>query len=192
MDTSTPPPAAPPSRGNGVLIGIIVALVAAILLTCLGGFAFLYLYRAEPDAPAEPATVAVPDLVGMTRADAEAALTSAGLKVAFEEAESSEAPAGTVVSQTIAEGEQVEAGTVVTVVVSGGESLVQVPRVVGLFIDEAERTIRDAGLESEDVWDYGPGEDALGMGEIYKQDPEGGEMAPEGSVVRIYTWGETQ
>ncbi|MDO8848380.1 MAG: hypothetical protein Q7W51_08360 [Coriobacteriia bacterium] len=70
--------------------------------------------------------------------------------------------------------------------------LAYVPRVVGLPVDEAERSILDADLQPRVVSDYGPGSDALEMGLVFKQQPEGSMEVPHGTVVRIHTWFETQ
>ena len=67
----------------------------------------------------ETKMVAVPKLVGRQAADAEAALTSAGLVGSVTEQYSDE-PAGQVISQSPLEGEQVEEGSTVSYVVSLG------------------------------------------------------------------------
>jgi len=69
---------------------------------------------------------------------------------------------------------------------------VRVPRVVGLPVGDAERAITDAGLYAKTVWDYGPGPNALGIGLVYEQSPEGSETMSPDSIVRIYSWMESQ
>jgi len=63
--------------------------------------------------------VTVPDVRGMTEADANAAITNAGLVVAKTEAEDS-SPAGTVISQDPIGGTTVDRGSTVNIVVSTG------------------------------------------------------------------------
>ncbi|RKS06517.1 serine/threonine-protein kinase [Nocardiopsis sp. Huas11] len=62
-----------------------------------------------------PEQVQIPDLLGMTREDAESALSQEGLNAAFQEQEDATAAAGTVISQAPAAGQSVNAGTTVTI-----------------------------------------------------------------------------
>ncbi|WP_306369739.1 Stk1 family PASTA domain-containing Ser/Thr kinase [Nocardiopsis sp. CC223A] len=65
-----------------------------------------------------PGDAQVPDLVGMTREQAEAALQERGLTASFHEVEDPNNPPGTVVSQSIAADQEVAPGTTVTVTVA--------------------------------------------------------------------------
>ncbi|WP_304452518.1 Stk1 family PASTA domain-containing Ser/Thr kinase [Nocardiopsis sp. YSL2] len=65
-----------------------------------------------------PEQVQIPDLLGMTREDAEAALSQEGLTASFQDQEDANAPAGTVISQAPAAGQSVNAGTTVTVTIA--------------------------------------------------------------------------
>ena len=65
-----------------------------------------------------PGNVQVPDLVGMTREQAEAALQDRGLTASFHEVEDPGNPPNTVVSQSIAVNQEVAPGTTVTVTVA--------------------------------------------------------------------------
>ncbi len=134
----------------------------------------------------------VPDVVGLTKTDAEQALKTAGFTVTVLPVESSQVAAGGVVSQSVAAGESVEVGTVIALEVSQGPARVRVPAVTGLFLTDAQARIRAAGLVPKDVWHYGPPANALGMGYIYDQSPNSGASVPKESVVSIYTWGESQ
>ena len=64
--------------------------------------------------------VAVPDVVGKARTEAESAITAAGLKVNVTTSNSSTVPLGHVISQNPAAGASVAAGTTVNLVVSSG------------------------------------------------------------------------
>ncbi|NLV41497.1 MAG: PASTA domain-containing protein, partial [Candidatus Hydrogenedentes bacterium] len=94
-----------------------------------------------------PEPVAVPNVVGLTQAAAEAALTGAGLTLgAVTESYSDTVPAGQVMSQTPAAGTEVLPNTAVDIEVSLGPEPVAVPDVVGLTQAAAEAALTGAGL----------------------------------------------
>ena len=76
----------------------------------------------EPSA-ATPATIAVPDVVGMSESDAMHALNGAGFGIgSISYAESSDRPLGEVISQSPAASTQMEEGAIVDLVLSPGPS----------------------------------------------------------------------
>jgi beta-lactam-binding protein with PASTA domain/serine/threonine protein kinase len=91
--------------------------------------------------------VTVPDLSGMTREQAEEALTAAQLTGEFTEEHHDEIPEGQVLSQAVAPDEQLDKGSVVPVVVSLGPAPFRLPDVRGRDIDEAAAELRALGLE---------------------------------------------
>ena len=93
-----------------------------------------------------PATVAVPDVKGMTQAAAETALTDEGLQPKVEEANDDTQPKGNVFDQSPEANTQLKAGAVVTIKVSQGVAEVAVPNVVGLSVDTAVVQLQNAGL----------------------------------------------
>ncbi len=127
--------------------------------------------------------VSVPNVVGMTRADAEAALTAAGFKVdGVTEAYSSQIGKGKVASQNPEAGSQASKGSTVSLVISKGPEMVSVPNVIGLSQQVATSRLSDAGLEAQvqtEVTSASPD------GTVLNQNPSGGTMAPKGSRVTI-------
>ncbi len=136
--------------------------------------------------------VEVPDLTGMSRVDAIAELVALGLEVG----DVSEEPSTTydvdqVIRQSPAEGEKVEPGTAVDLVVSSGPSspspgpsaaLLEVPEVVTMDAATAQDTLEAQGFVvdvKEQASDEPPGT-------VFKQSPEAGTMAAEGSLVTIW------
>lgn len=78
-------------------------------------------------------TATVPDLVGLTQAEAEAAIIAADLIVGtITGVNSGTVPAGEVISQSLTAGDSATGGSVVDMVVSRGPAPVTVPNVVGL------------------------------------------------------------
>lgn len=131
--------------------------------------------------------VRIPNVVGLTRADAEAALEDAGLRIAAVENPSADVAEGVVMSQLPAAGDSVAVGTTVGIVVSSGEpadgSRVEVPDVVGRPIAEAQPAIAGAGFNSEPVAVNGSGRP---QNEIVAQSPRAGERVSPGSTIFIF------
>ncbi|UAX53438.1 Stk1 family PASTA domain-containing Ser/Thr kinase [Streptomyces sp. A144] len=124
----------------------------------------------------------VPDVTGDDLADARAELTEAGLKVKVaEEQVNSEYDKGQVARQTPDSGSRAAEGDTVTLTVSKGPEMIEVPDVVGDSVDDAKRTLEDAGFDVKE--DRG----LLGLfGDTVKeQSVEGGDTAPKGSTIKI-------
>jgi beta-lactam-binding protein with PASTA domain len=137
--------------------------------------------------PEPAANVTVPDLSGMTRADAEAALDTAGLGVRIVQMNSDTVPEGSVVTQAPASGASVAPGTVVAVVVSlgpppMGTDYIEVPDVTGMTRDMATTTLETAGFDVEELETANA---TVAKDTVFGQIPLGGQQAPEGSLVLI-------
>ena len=131
----------------------------------------------------ETKMVAVPKLVGRQAADAEAALTSAGLVGSVTEQYSDE-PAGQVISQSPLEGEQVEEGSTVSYVVSLGPETktVTVPNLTtGMTREEAEQALTAAGLEVGTVTEANSS--SITPGYVMNQTISPGTEVAEGTAV---------
>ena len=131
-----------------------------------------------------PENIEVPSVVGMTQANAQAAIESAGLSVGNVTEENSETvPAGNVTSQNPAAGTSVAPGTAVNLVVSSGPSTVTVPDVVGMAQAAAETAITGAGLTVGSVTTAHS--DTVPSGNVTSQNPAAGASAAPGSAVNI-------
>jgi serine/threonine-protein kinase len=121
----------------------------------------------------------VPNIVGQSRADAEAALQQAHLNGIFKRVDSDQ-PQGTVVDTDPNAGIQVARGSDVTVDISRGPQ--QVPDVVGMTEDQAVQVLRQHGFKpqvSEDNSSTRP------KGTVTGQTPSAGQPLPQGSTVFI-------
>jgi beta-lactam-binding protein with PASTA domain len=126
--------------------------------------------------------VEVPEVVGSTQADAEAALQSAGLTVGeVVEANSSE-EAGTVIGQDPRAGARVAEGEAIALTVSSGEGPVTVPDAVGMTEARAEDLLEEAGLESSSSEQESADVPA---GNVISQSPEAGTSVERGSTVEL-------
>jgi len=126
--------------------------------------------------------LAVPDVVGMSQADAEAAIIAAGLAVGnVTEEFSCTVPAGDVISQDPVAGTCVDPGTAVDLVVSLGP--LEVPDVVGMSQADAETTIIAAGLTVGNVTEEYSF--TVPAGDVISQDPVAGTCVNPNSLVNI-------
>ncbi len=127
-----------------------------------------------------PATV--PDLVGDTTESAQDQLTKFNLKYKETGEEyDNKIPAGAVISQDPVSGASVPQGSTVSVVVSLGPPLVEVPNVLDLPLEEAiaELEAVEFAYKTYDLFGVSP------LNRVATQDPEGGSMAPKGSVIEL-------
>jgi serine/threonine-protein kinase len=127
--------------------------------------------------------VAVPGVVGETRAEAERLLSAAELQAAVTEREDAGAEPGTVLEQDPGDGTRVSKGTTVDLVVAKAPAEVPVPGVIDETEDDAVAALEDAGFEVtvEDGSAETPEEDGI----VLEQDPAPDTPRPRGSEVTI-------
>jgi eukaryotic-like serine/threonine-protein kinase len=140
----------------------------------------------------EPSTVAVPDLEGLTVAQAQGALTNAGLQLGSQLQESSSTiDSGRITRSDPAVDTQVEDGTAVDVFISTGPEIVTVPDVSSdcLSIGAARQRLRDAGLEMT-IGSPVPSNPACpNANRIIGQEPLAGDQVESGSTVTVFQGG---
>ncbi len=124
-----------------------------------------------------PAPVQVPSVVGATLRSAKKQLDEAGLSSDVTRQHSETVPKDKVISQSPASG-TLPQGATVKLTVSDGPPLVKVPDVKGMKIGPAERALRAAGFTVTVV-------NFLFGDTVRSQSPDGGQLAPKGSAVRI-------
>ena len=123
------------------LIPYAVALGAGFLLAYLIVAFFIF------PAGVIPQDVRVPNVIGLTYADAARQLQQVGFTAQRgEQRFSGAAPRGTVVEQTPAPGATESAGTLVTLIVSAGERTAAVPGVIGMSREAAISALEGAGF----------------------------------------------
>ena len=131
-----------------------------------------------------PVMVTVPDVVGQTQADAEAAILAANLTVGtITTANSASVLAGDVISQNPAGGTSVVQGSPVNIVISLGPVMVLVPDVVGQPQADAEATILSAILIVGTVTTANSA--TVLAGSVISQNPVAGASVAEGSAVDL-------
>ena len=127
--------------------------------------------------------VSIPNLTGLSQADAEKALIDAGLKgVATKPEESSTATPGLVFKQSIPAGQKVKEGTKVLFTVAVAPSEVEVPDVTGKTRDEAKDILVKARLGFDYTTAY---DDKVAEGKVISQSVNAKAKVKAGTTVSV-------
>lgn len=168
-----------PKKRTGLIVTLVILGVAAVAAVIA---MLVYGSNSEPD------TVAVPDnLVGMTQAQAKAAVEAVGLvwAVSDDEVASDDVKKGDVAKVDPASGKPVEKGATVTGTLSSGPQSVTVPDdLVGMSPSDAQAAVEALGL----TWSLGDpvASDDVAEGKIAQTNPSGGKTVDAGSTVTGY------
>ena len=149
----------------------------------------------EPPVSAPPTTVQVvpdsvdvPELFGLTTAEAVAALDGTSLTLTPVEIEDETFEPGTIINQSPPPLSSVPGGTSVVVEVAVVPNRIEVPDVIGLDLDTARRTVRQEGfiwtrtfLDAEGNFVSREGRDAT----VLRQDPAPGVLLGPGGTVNV-------
>ena len=157
---------------------ITLSIVAAV---AVAGIIFLL---TRPDAAPETTPVAVPQIAGMTEADAVAALQTAGLEYTRQAEASADVPVGSVTRSDPAGGTEVEEGSTVEFWVSTGPNSVAVPDVTGLTQEAARDQLEAAGFTVGSVQEEN--DPAQPADRVLRTDPAAAQSAAEGATVAIF------
>ncbi|MBQ1342733.1 MAG: Stk1 family PASTA domain-containing Ser/Thr kinase [Firmicutes bacterium] len=158
--------------GRIALLALAVALVGAIIwmATQLTGMLI------------HDDTATVPLVTGQSQAEAEAALTAAGLVAKIEYEASDTVDEGIVISQSVSDGQKVSKGREIELTVSSGAAKVEVPPLVGSSQRIAQLTLTNLGLNVEIDSEYNSEVD---KDQVILQSPEGGTQVEPGSTVKL-------
>ena len=168
-----------PEKGRKKMWIVLGVILAALLIV---GGVWYALARSQPTAE----MVAVPDnLVGMSEADAKAAVESVGLVFAVSDktVASEELAEGMVAEVDPPSGERVEVGTTVTAKLSSGSDSVVIPEVTNMTPEAAQDAVEALGL----VWELDANKvdsDSVEAGKIAKVNPSVGKKVKKGSTVK--------
>ena len=178
--TPKPVPMYTQNGGRPVYGGTFPAMIFHDYMTAALAGAPVENFPAAPPPPPPP-EVGVPDVVGLTQAEAQARLGRAGFAVVVHHVASAQ-PKGRVVRQAPAPGTRLRQGRNVVIAVSGGvkggDTIV--PGVVGLQISVAQALLSARGLRSG--LDYS--RDGR-PGRVNAQSPGAGARLPKGSYVTL-------
>ncbi len=129
-----------------------------------------------------PDTVEVPDVTEQRAKQARRSLEDAGLRVREVQRPSSSVRVGLAIGTEPSAGTELERDSRVTLVISSGAKQVEVPSVVGLQQDLAQRTLSDAGL----IPNIEQRDSDEPEGQVVAQDPAGGETARTRTTVTVF------
>jgi beta-lactam-binding protein with PASTA domain/predicted Ser/Thr protein kinase len=130
-----------------------------------------------------PASVGVPDVTGLTKAEAEHKLEQAHFKPNVQSRSSTSVESGKVISTEPSQGVPLLAGSPVTVFVSTGPPQVEVPTVTGQSEAEARGSLRAAGLHVGAVTKRE--EAGQTAGTVLSQAPSAGSSVRSGEAVSL-------
>lgn len=126
--------------------------------------------------------VAVPDVGGMTEAEARKALSEKGLAVKVEYGYDEKVAEGSVISQSVKGGEEASKGSAVTIVVCSSDGLIKVANVVGMTSGDAQSALTKQGLK---VQVNEVNNSTVEKGKVIEQLPAAGTMQKEGTMIVI-------
>ncbi len=162
---------------------ITIGVVAGVVYFARGGFGSSSDKSEELTIEASAETTIVPNVVGMSVAEASDALTKAGLTAKATYKESTEYDKDFIVSQDIEGNVEVPAGTVLNLVVSSGKVVgATVPDVVGLTEAEAKVKLESEGFKMQKQLQES---DSVEKGNVISQNPLGATTAAQGSDVTV-------
>ena len=130
-----------------------------------------------------PPAATVPNVVGMTVQQAQAAIAGVGLKPKVTNVPSRTVPEGAVIAQNPGPGTAMQPGSSVDLTVSAGNKIA-VPSVVGMPEAQAQDSIRAAGLATTfaNLSGHSP---TVQIGQVESQDPQPGTLVSPGTTVYI-------
>ncbi len=136
----------------------------------------------EIDVSSGADAVGVPNVAGLSLADATAKLDAAKLVVHSDTAPSDTVGEGNVISQSPAAGVTVKPGTTIGLVISSGKQQGTVPNLVGLGLTNAQNALIASGLV---LGSQAEASDAAAAGQVISQDPAAGTSVPQGAAVNV-------
>ncbi len=125
--------------------------------------------------------VSIPNVVGMTQANATSKLESAGFSVNVTTSASDDVDKGNVIKQS--DTGTAKKGSTITITVSSGASSVQVPSVVGKTESDAGSALEKAGFKYDIQRESSS---TVAKGNVIRQSPSSGATAKKGDTITIY------
>ncbi len=136
----------------------------------------------EIDVSSGPDAVAVPNVAGLSLADATSKLEAEKLVVHLDTDSSDTVAEGIVISQSPSAGVSVKPGTTIGLVISSGKKQGTVPNLVGMDLTNAQNTLTMSGLV---LGSQSQANDAATAGQVIAQDPAAGTSVAQGAAVNV-------
>ncbi|MGC2865502.1 Stk1 family PASTA domain-containing Ser/Thr kinase [Corynebacterium glutamicum] len=168
------------SRKRGSRGLTALAIVLSLGVVGVAG-AFTYDYFANSSSTA---TNAIPNVEGLPQQEALAELQAAGFVVSIVEEASADVAEGLVIRTNPSVGSEIRQGATVTITVSTGREMINIPDVSGMTLEDAARTLEEAGLVlNQNVREENS--DDVESGLVIDQNPEAGQEVVVGSSVSL-------
>ena len=139
----------------------------------------------EPPETTLPAAVThkVPDVKGMTEAQAKATLETLNFVVKMSYQNDNTVPEGQVINQSVAADTELEEGSDVVLTISSGKPTIKMKNVVGMTLSEAKKTLEGQGFVVKSEEQYSS---SVAAGKVITQTPPAGSGLFEGTQVLVY------
>ncbi len=169
-----------PTEPNSSQLPFIITTFALVIALAVG--IFLLLRALAPGTP-DQTLILIPDVAGMTQAEALLELQQLGFNVIPEPNASETVEEGRVIGTKPAAGEEAEDGSFIIVYVSLGAEAFPVPPVVGQDLIRATELIEKAEFVLGTVEQIP--DDAIPAGQVISQNPPAGEDAAPGTAIDL-------
>lgn len=160
----------------------VLALLAVLSVLAAGACIWMILGRSTNPLWSRRADVLLPDLAGMTRAEAEALPETAALAVTWQEVYNPTVAAGEICGQQPAAGRTVKAGQALTVQLSLGASWITMPDLTGQNRDDALAALH--ALELSPVVEF-ESDNTVEAYTVLRTEPAAGARLTAGSAVKM-------
>lgn len=137
-----------------------------------------------------PGSSKVPNVIGLTEADAKSALIAAGFVPGEIARQPSDEPAGIVLGQSPLANAEAASASPVDLLLSSGPEVVDVPTLIGLTKAEATAALEAAGLSANMLPDEYSADFTFGI--VIRQSPAPGESVAPGSAVAFVASGNVK
>lgn len=174
-------PAQTPKKKKTMAVVVWLLVLLAVAMVAFVIYAFL-----NQDKNNQEAMVAVPDgLVGMTQAEARAAITDVGLQFSLDETPVMDVDIepGLVAETNPPSGREVKEGSTVVVRLAGGPSSTLVPDMVNMSVEQATTALTDAGFKVGTVVEAN--EPGYKEKTVIRSDPGMGTTQPKGTTINL-------
>jgi len=167
------------------ILTIVVAVIFALILLFIIGYA-TNIIKFGPGISQSEAKNIVPDLVGKSEEEAEAACAEAGLKMkVVKRKDSLEQEEGYVYGQKTQEGTALPEGAVVQVEVSSGK-LIEIPDLSEMDYIDARDELIDLGFSKKKIKIKEETHDEIAEGKVTRTEPKEEKIVRKDSEVTIY------
>ncbi|MBP3878179.1 MAG: Stk1 family PASTA domain-containing Ser/Thr kinase [Lachnospiraceae bacterium] len=173
--------------GSFIVCGLIIAILVFFIARAAGLFRPQNRQTApEPEvtsSESETPKVQIPNIVGMTEADAAKTAADKGLTLSYLGENFSDQAEGTIIEQTPAAGVAVEEGAALGYYKSKGPETQVVPSVAGQYVTDAEEALKKAGFANVTIEKESSSE--VEIGNVISTSPADGEKVTPQTMITV-------